>query len=80
MLMLDLRRSEACAMHWDDIDWVAGTLRITKTAQRVDGKLCELPTKTRRSTRTVPLPPRCRYALADHHRRLQEQHGSPGRP
>ena len=32
----------------------------------------ELPTKTRRSNRTVPLPARCHYALAEHHRRLQE--------
>jgi integrase len=28
----------------------------------------------------VPLPPRALYALADHHRRLQERHGESGRP
>jgi integrase len=50
------------------------------TVRRVDGKLRELPTKTRRSTRTVPLPPRYLYALADHHGRVQRQHGGVGRP
>jgi integrase len=81
LLMLGLRRSETCALTWDDVDFAAGTLRITKSVQRVDGQLREMPTKTRRSNRTVPLPPRCRYALADHHRRLQEHHGNgPGRP
>ncbi|GEL18623.1 tyrosine-type recombinase/integrase [Pseudonocardia asaccharolytica] len=81
LLMLGLRRSEACALRWDDIDFAARTLRIARSVQRVDGRLRELPTKTRRSNRTVHLPPRCLYALAEHHRRLQELHGSgPGRP
>lgn len=48
--------------------------------QRVDGKLRELPTKTRRSNRTVPLPPRALNALAEHHRRLQERYGTIGQP
>lgn len=81
LLMLGLRRSEACALTRLDIDFLAGTLRISKSVQRVDGRLQELPTETRRSNRTVPLPSRCLYALAGHHRRLQEVHGAgPGRP
>ncbi|WP_218596547.1 tyrosine-type recombinase/integrase [Pseudonocardia oceani] len=41
----------------------------------------EFAPKTRRSNRTVPLPPRCLDALAAHHQRLQLQHGAgPGRP
>jgi integrase len=57
------------------------TLRVAQTVQRVDGKLRELPTKTRRSNRTVPLPSRCLLALAEHHLRLQEIHGDgPGKP
>jgi integrase len=81
LLMLGLRRSEACALQWDDVDFAARTLRISKSVQRVDGQLREMPTKTRRSNRTVHLPPRCLYALADRHRQLQEAHGQgAGRP
>jgi integrase len=81
LLMLGLRRSEACALRWDDIDFAARTLRIARSVQRVDGRLQEMSTKTRRSNRTVPLPPRCLHALAEHHRQLQELHGNgPGRP
>ncbi|GAA3057423.1 hypothetical protein GCM10010464_22590 [Pseudonocardia yunnanensis] len=64
LLMLGLRRSEACALRWDDVDFAARTLRISKSVHRVDGQLHEMPTKTRRSNRTVHLPPRCLYALA----------------
>ena len=76
LLMLGLRRSEACGLTWSDVDFPAGTLRVSKSVQRVDGQLRELPTKTRRSNRTVPLPDRCLYALADHYRRLQETRGA----
>ncbi len=80
LLMLGLRRSEACGLRWEHVDFVEGTLRIAQTVQRVDGKLRELPTKTRRSNRTVPLPSRAWYALAEHHRQAQEQFGQPGQP
>jgi integrase len=80
LLMLGLRRSEVCGLRWEHIDFGTRTLRISQSLQRVDGKLRELPTKTRRSNRTVPLPPRCLYALADHHGAMQRQHGEPGRP
>lgn len=79
-LMLGLRRSEVCGLRWEHVDFAAGSLRIAQTVQRVDGKLREMPTKTRRSNRTVPLPARCRFALADHHAQLQQQGGSIGRP
>jgi integrase len=81
LVMLGLRRSEACGLTWEHVDFEAQTLRIAQTVQRVDGKLRELPTKTRQSNRTVPLPSRCLYALAEHHRHLQENHGNgPGQP
>ena len=76
LVMLGLRRSEACGLRWEQVDFEAGTLRIIQTVQRVDGTLQELPTKTRRSNRTVPLPARCRYALAEQHHRLQEANGA----
>ena len=57
MLMLGLRRSEVCGLRWEDIDFEKQTLRVAQSVQRFDGKLHELPTKTRRSNRTIPLPP-----------------------
>lgn len=70
MLMTGLRRSEACGLHWSDIDLDCGTLRINRGLQRVNGSLRELPPKTRRSRRTVPLPPLCVQVLREH-RELQ---------
>ncbi len=66
LIMLGLRRSEACGLHWSDVDLAAGTLRVERGLQRVEGELRELPTKTRRSNRTVPLPPMCVRVLRDH--------------
>ena len=64
LIMLGLRRSEACGLHWSDVDLDAGTLRVERGLQRAGGELRELPTKTRRSNRTVPLPPSCVRVLA----------------
>ena len=80
MIMLGLRRSEVCGLRWEHIDFTAKTLRITQTVQRVDGKLREMPTKTRRSTRTVPLPSRALSALTEHHREVQARDSQPGQP
>lgn len=66
MLMLGLRRSEICGLRWDDVDLNQRTLKVAQSVQRVDGKLRELPTKTRRSTRTIPLPARVFAALGKH--------------
>lgn len=83
ILMLGLRRSEVCGLRWEHIDFAAGTLRVAQSVQRVEGQLQVMPTKSKRSNRTVPLPSRCRYALAEHHARLQRRDGRigiPGRP
>lgn len=66
MLLLGLRRSEVCGLRRSDLDLEAGTLRIARGVHRVGGKLTELPTKTRRSTRTVPLPDLAIRALTEH--------------
>ncbi|MGI8815060.1 MAG: tyrosine-type recombinase/integrase [Pseudonocardia sp.] len=73
VLMLGLRRSEACGLHWTDVDLDNRTLRITRGLQRVNGQLAELPTKTRRSNRTVPLPAMCVDALKLHRDRQAEE-------
>ena len=76
MLMLGLRRSEICGLRWDNVDLEGTTLSVTQSVQRVDGKLTELPTKTRRSTRTVPLPASAWRALIEH-KAKQQVDGAP---
>lgn len=50
-----LRRGEALALTWRDVDLEARTLRVTGTLSRVDGRLAVTPAKTDRSRRTIPL-------------------------
>ncbi len=56
MLMLGLRRSEVCGLHWDDVDFDAGTLAISAacSAPRAGCRSCRPRPGGRR--RTVPLP------------------------
>lgn len=73
VLYLGLRRSEVCGLHWDDIDLDRRTLRIRRGLQRTGGRLQELPTKTRRSRRTVPLPQVVAEALENHRDRQAKE-------
>ena len=50
-----LRRGEALALQWSDVDLEAGTLRVRGTLARVHGRLEVTEPKTARSKRTVPL-------------------------
>jgi integrase len=54
-----LRRSELLGLRWSDVDLGAGTLTVERgvTADTRGGRNEETPTKTRRGTRTLPLPP-----------------------
>lgn len=77
VLLLGLRRSEVCGLHWSDVDLAKGTLRIVRGLQRTGGALQELPTKTRRSRRTVPLPAFVVQVLTDHRdRQVEEKAGA----
>ena len=78
LIMLGLRRSEACGLHWSDVDLDAGTLRVERGLQRAGGELRELPTKTRRSNRTVPLPTACGRVLRDHRDRQAKERADAG--
>jgi integrase len=51
-----LRRGEALALHWSDVDLDAGMLVVRGTLGRVGGKLIITEPKTDRSRRPVPLP------------------------
>jgi integrase len=52
-----LRRGEALALHWSDVDLDAGLLAVRGTLGRVGGRLVISEPKTDRSRRTVPLTP-----------------------
>lgn len=54
---LGLRRGEALALRWEDVDLDRGHLQVKATVQRVGGKLvrAEMP-KTKSSRRALPLP------------------------
>ena len=58
---LGLRRSEACALKWGDVNLSTGEVRVDKGAHRVHGRTIVTPTKTPKSTRTLVLP---RWAVA----------------
>jgi integrase len=60
-----LRRGEALALHWSDIDLDAQLLRVRGTLARVDGELVVTETKTAKSRRVVPLSPTAERVLRD---------------
>jgi integrase len=67
--LLGLRRSEALALRWKDVDLDQGVLSVRGGLQRVDGELVVLPPKTARSKRSVPLPPVVGQRLLEHRER-----------
>jgi integrase len=65
-LSLGLRRGEALALHWADVDLVDGVIRVRHTLQRTGGQLRVGPVKTDGSERSVALPPGLVEALRRH--------------
>jgi integrase len=59
-----LRRGEALALHWSDLDFDNKLLRVRGTLARVAGELFVTETKTR-SRRVVPLSPAAERLLRD---------------
>jgi integrase len=56
MLGTGLRRGEALALHWSDVDLTGGHVRVRWTLARVDRRLVFDEPKTGSSRRFVPLP------------------------
>lgn len=65
-IALGMRRGEALALRWEDVDIVDGTITMAMQLQRVAGKLRHDETKTDDSTRVVALPRTCVRALRQH--------------
>lgn len=62
-----LRRGELLGLRWSDVDWDAGTVRVRRVVQRVQGEgLVIGPPKTARSRRVVPLPSSSLRQLREH--------------
>jgi len=68
-LALGLRQGEALGLRWEDIDLVAGTLRVRYQLQRIGGKLTLVPPKTERSRRTLVMPTTIVERLREHEKR-----------
>ena len=67
VIALGLRRGEALALRWDDIDLERGHLQVRATLHRVGGKLVRDPMpKTKSSRRALPLPALVVDALKAH--------------
>jgi integrase len=60
-----LRRGEALALRWSDVDLDAGMLRVRGTLARVDGALVITEPKTAKSRRSVPLSATAQRVLRD---------------
>jgi integrase len=65
-----LRRGEALALAWADIDLNGGTLKVTKTVSRIRRELVATTPKTAKSRREVPLSPGV-IAMLRGHRKAQ---------
>lgn len=53
---LGLRRGEACALAWSDVNLKTGEVRVSKSRQCVGGEVVTVGTKTGKSTRSCYLP------------------------
>jgi integrase len=62
-LLLGLRRGELLGLRWSDVDLEAETLTVRQNLVRAAGELRIQAPKTRRSRRTLPLPPQVVAAL-----------------
>src|SRR5690349_14340646 len=72
---LGLRKAEGEALRWADIDWKNKTLTITQQYTEVKGKARQSTPKTKRSCRTLPIPPDLLELLRQHYK-WQREHAA----
>jgi integrase len=73
MLATGLRRGEALALHWRDVDLDAGMLRVRWTLTRTSRGLQLGEPKTDKSRRAVPLPRSAVETLKGHRARQEDE-------
>lgn len=54
---LRIRRGQACALRWGDVDLDSGTLVIGRTRIVVEGRVIEKEPKSKTGRRVITLPP-----------------------
>jgi len=72
-LAIGLRRGEAVALRWDDVDLEAATVRVRRGLRRIEGKLQFLEVKSEHSRRTISLPRVVLATLRTHRVRQMEE-------
>jgi integrase len=81
MLFSGLRRSEALALTWGNLDLDLCTLRVTRTLHRISGgKYVIQPPKTRKSRRQLDLPASLALLLRDYRGEIETQQLLLGKP
>jgi integrase len=68
-----LRKGEALALRWPDIDFDKGVLHVRGTLARIDGRLVVMETKTEKSRRRIPLRGPAETLLREHRRAQLEE-------
>lgn len=68
-----LRKGEALALKWSDIDFAARTLTVRGTLSRIDGRLIVTEPKTEKSRRKVPLRGSVESILKGHRKAQLEE-------
>jgi integrase len=71
-ILTGVRRGEALALRWSDVDLVAGTAAIRRSLVPVDHRLVFGEPKTERGRRLIGLDPHLVAALAEHRRHRHE--------
>ena len=61
-----LRRGELLGLQWQDIDMEAREISVRRSVERVDGSACFKIPKSKKSRRTVVIPPLAALALQQH--------------
>ncbi|MEU0965651.1 site-specific integrase [Streptomyces sp. NPDC005917] len=74
-----LRRGEALALTWEDIDLKNGQVRVRRNVQRIRRELIFGTPKTARSIRNVLLPKVCVRALTQHQAQQERERKVAGR-
>jgi len=77
-LALGLRQGESLGLHWEDVNFATGTLRVRYALQRVDGSLQLVEPKTSQSRRTLIMPPTVATALQAHRKRQALERAAAG--
>ncbi len=65
-----LRPGESLALHWYNIDLAAGTVRVERSLEELNGRLRLKDPKSKKGIRPVRIAPATVQALADHRKRM----------